>query len=464
MIKVKDIKELKDILKKKPKQDIDISNLETLTGAFRYLVLTDDMLKAIMKLDVSHIKDFSYCFFGSECKSTLDLSKWNVSNALTFDNMFTSFRGTIIGLDDWDVSKSENFTGMFMSCKSLDSDLSKWDVSNGRSFNKMFDGCQKSTFRDISFWYMTKAEDVSNMFANTSIDYLDLSGSTMHNVIDMNHMFSKSVIEFLNVNNLVNYSKGMNDFSYMFNQAVIRYIKIDGWNLSRYNEREKIIMDYMFSDISILNMNHLQPLKSWDMSNVVSIDSMFSGVKNLNLDLSDWRFMRLESMEKAFSNCYSFNCDISKWFEDQVNEGLQARNAFEMCLNLGYACDKLIGQKFAFLHCSNLFKVIDELDDRPLKDVILTFYACPNVSIDLGKIYKSAKIRPMSDILINIEENKDYLITFSKINFIFNNLKGFRVREAAIKKLVKFMVDVTNKRKDINNFQLNVHLKDKCFI
>lgn len=59
-------------------------------------------------------------------------------------------------------------------------------------------------------------------------------------------------------------------------------------------------------------------ISSWDTSNVKSMASMFSYVKNFNEDIGSWDTSNVENMECMFWNASSFNQDISKWNTSKV--------------------------------------------------------------------------------------------------------------------------------------------------
>jgi surface protein len=63
-----------------------------------------------------------------------DLSKWDVSNVIYFNNMFVNCYKFNSDLSNWDVSKGIDFDYMFYGCKSFNVDLSNWNVSNAVSW------------------------------------------------------------------------------------------------------------------------------------------------------------------------------------------------------------------------------------------------------------------------------------------------------------------------------------------
>lgn len=86
-------------------------------------------------IDVSNITDFTYAFRG--LKHTIDISRWNVSNAETMECMFrySKFKGYIY---DWDVRNVKNFSHMF-SFSTFNNNISRWEVSDDADITGMFD-------------------------------------------------------------------------------------------------------------------------------------------------------------------------------------------------------------------------------------------------------------------------------------------------------------------------------------
>lgn len=160
--------------------------------------------------DVSNAENFNAMFScvgeGADDFS-LDISNWNVSNAIYLGRMFSSFRrakeGAVIEMDfstkpieledgttytAWDLSDySGHLYYMFgyagRDAKCFKIDLSTWDISNVNSLKEMFHGtgtdASEFSLGDLSGWNTGNVTDVEAMFmdAGKNADWsLDLSG------------------------------------------------------------------------------------------------------------------------------------------------------------------------------------------------------------------------------------------------------------------------------------------------
>ena len=90
-------------------------------------------------------------FYGCEALLSLDLSKWNVANAKTFDGLFQRCLSlTNINLSGWVTTKAQTLSYMFSECTELESlDLSAMDIVNANdlnsSLNFIFNKCDLLT-------------------------------------------------------------------------------------------------------------------------------------------------------------------------------------------------------------------------------------------------------------------------------------------------------------------------------
>ena len=98
-------------------------------------------------IDVSNLD--SFCndndegIFDKSKFKYIDISGWDVSNAVSTLNMFYACKElkSVGDISGWDVSNVTSMTSMFDGCIFFNQDLSKWNVSKVRYYSYMFDGC-----------------------------------------------------------------------------------------------------------------------------------------------------------------------------------------------------------------------------------------------------------------------------------------------------------------------------------
>ncbi len=98
--------------------NIDTSNVTTMNSLFNFgnTLVSDAPVEiyGIEDMNVSKVNDFSEMFrVKLKDKTTLDLSRWNVSKGVQFSNMFSSSRINKFNLTGWDMSKANVIDNMF---------------------------------------------------------------------------------------------------------------------------------------------------------------------------------------------------------------------------------------------------------------------------------------------------------------------------------------------------------------
>jgi len=66
------------------------------------------------------------------------------------------------------------------------------------------------------------------------------------------------------------------------------------------------------------SLDGIPGIENWDVSNVISMESMFEGCKKFRADLSQWNVSNNTTMLKMFANCWEFNSDLSQWNVSKV--------------------------------------------------------------------------------------------------------------------------------------------------
>ena len=130
-----------------------------------------DLIKYVIKefgidcnlnwIDVSNITDMAFLF---KIDFNGDISKWDVSNVINMDEMFScSYFNTDIS--KWDVSNVTSMKGMFIHSE-FNGDISNWDINKVNNMAYMFSGSKFN--RDISNWNAEHAYTY-NMFDDCHI-------------------------------------------------------------------------------------------------------------------------------------------------------------------------------------------------------------------------------------------------------------------------------------------------------
>jgi len=89
--------------------------------------------------NVSEITVFDHLFERAAIdRDVLDLSGWNMSNALSMDSMFSNTVASTIEISSWDVSSVLNMDYLFY-CSAFDYDISKWEPMALQSYSNMVD-------------------------------------------------------------------------------------------------------------------------------------------------------------------------------------------------------------------------------------------------------------------------------------------------------------------------------------
>jgi surface protein len=127
--------------------------------------------------------------------TSLDLSGWNVSKCITFQNMFSNCSSiTSINCANWTLNTSTNISmdSMFNNCTSLTSlDITGWNTSKVTSFNAFCNNCPLTSL-DVSILNTSNCTNVSYIFQGTKIPVLDISSWDMSKITSTNYAFANN--------------------------------------------------------------------------------------------------------------------------------------------------------------------------------------------------------------------------------------------------------------------------------
>lgn len=141
-------------------------------------------------LDVSNVTDMTCMFYGAGQMTYYDVSRWDVSKVESMNHMFCDNRSLVsLDLSAWDVSSLKTIYCMFDDNVSLKTigDVSRWNTASlidaGSWLNDAFSfvGNNEGAL-DLSGWNTCNLKSAGEMFLNTKIHTIDLSGWTFESI------------------------------------------------------------------------------------------------------------------------------------------------------------------------------------------------------------------------------------------------------------------------------------------
>ena len=306
------------------------NNIEILTLLFfqrRLISLSDNSLSdrldysSCESWDTSDIKYFLGVFRDSNIKET-NLSKWNTSQALSFELMFDGaifFQGN--GLEYWNTSKCTSFSTMFRNCTNFNSNLSGWDVSKATDLTRMF---ETSSFRGngLETWnVVTGVTSMFRMFTSCPLNNITISGWSPASGCNHTQQFISANISGSYLPNWT-FAPNSNCAS-MFQSCNLTNVSgLESWNTSGITN-----MGSMFSDSINFNNN----LSGWNVSKATNISSMFNNCTIFaGSGLENWSVGNGTNFNTVFRNCSNFNSNLSGW---NVSSGTIFLGMFIGCSN-----------------------------------------------------------------------------------------------------------------------------------
>jgi len=137
-------------------------------------------------LDVSNVTDMTCMFYGAGQMTYYDIADWDVSNVESMNHMFCdNYKLRSLDLSSWDVSSVKTIYCMFDDNHELKSigDVSHWntasliDAGGWLNDSRSFVG-NNSGVLDLSGWDTSNLKSAGEMFLNTKLRIIDLSGWT----------------------------------------------------------------------------------------------------------------------------------------------------------------------------------------------------------------------------------------------------------------------------------------------
>ena len=126
---------------------------------------------------------------------------------------------------------------------------------------------------------------------------------------------------------------------------------------------------------------HNIKIDQWDVSNVINMEDMFFGCKNLECDISKWDVSKVTNMQSMFVRCENFNCDLSNWNVSNVEDMyymFYKCNKFNSDIS-GWNVSNVIDMNHMFAGCENFDCNLDNWDTSNVEAMSSMFRNCPNL-------------------------------------------------------------------------------------
>jgi len=307
---------------------IDFGSLRLGNNGFYFAGCTNLEISSSREINLEGTTNLDFAF--SECKSLTNSSsliRWDTSNIITMDSMFSGATNFNENLDRWDVSNVLDMRGMFSYAENFNQSLNSWDTQNVEDMSLMFEGA-KSFNSNINSWNTKNVKDMSKMFQGAEVFNQPINNWNVRNVLNMSFMFDKAYSFNQNLNSWDPVQ--LTNANYMFREATSYNQPMDNWStaslvfsegmfenalsfngdVTRWNTRNTENMDFMFRGAKQFN----QPIGSWDVSSVTTARFMFDSAENFNASLSGWNTQNITTMEGMFRNAKSFEgTGIPNW-------------------------------------------------------------------------------------------------------------------------------------------------------
>jgi surface protein len=369
-----------------------------------------------------------------------------------------------IDLSKFDISNVVDISGMFSHCENMVSlNLSSFDTKNVVEMEELFLGCV--SLKNVTFsnkFIFDKVEDMSYMFAdceNLTEIKLGNTPNTFYNLKSIQsicHGCTKLEKFDFNVNNNDNTSLiNISDMSSAFADC----INLNEFVLDNINTKFKIgiNIDNMFlnceslakinfssffifrESLSISNMQktfkNCKKLSSidfslFDLSNVYDFSEAFYGcISLISLDLSKYNFTLAYYMDKMFYGCSNL---ISIQLPNYMESVFSANNIFAGCeklkeINLDnfQNSKKFMNIKGMFKNCSCLQEInLKNIETRYLVNAEEMFYGCTNLKSINFNTFNTDRIKNMEKMFYDCNSLK------------FLNISNFRIpKEVNIKNI-----------------------------
>ena len=268
---------------------------------------------------------------------------------------------------NFSTAKTNSIYQMFKKCSAVkELDVRGWNTASVNSMAEAFTGCSSLTnLNGIGDWNVSGVTTMANMFQNSGVTALDLSGWTTTGVKNISNMFSGSALTSLDVTGW-NTSRVTTMKSMFYDcTKLVTITGMDAWDVSGVGS-----FNHTFYNCPVLTT--IGDISGWNTGKATIMDNMFSGCEVLVLpELSDWDVSEVTSMRYMFEDCYKLTeFTMAGWEPEELKD---ATGMFKNCNGLlevsisGVKFPVLTDMFGMFEDCSSLVTI--SMEDTQIPEV-----------------------------------------------------------------------------------------------
>ena len=241
------------------------------------------------------------------------MSGWNLSNANNIDIRDVDIGNGVVNMPNITISSTTDYKNLFGFGTNVAYNLDNWTFTNINSLSGMFDSVWDWTgisLNGLNTWDVSDIIHFDHMFSSVELDSLDVSGWDLTNSFDediqsgyyIDRMFGDAHIDDLYLTNWIipfGSADGSNNPFDNFQGT----IHVDGLTFSSPQGSTSYGISYLFCSGYYL----LDGLDTWDVSNVVNMEGLFSEFHGVQFDsiieqLEDWDVSSVTNFDNTFYN------------------------------------------------------------------------------------------------------------------------------------------------------------------
>ncbi|WP_301389864.1 BspA family leucine-rich repeat surface protein [Enterococcus entomosocium] len=313
--------------------NLDFTNVTNMFGMFMFTTRLREL--DMSTWDVSNVESMDYLFHESNF-TTLDLSTWDVSRVRHMHYMFSNTVAlNNLDVTGWNTESVISFDRMFQNTGISHLDISSWRNDSFNSKNGMFYNVNR--LKNLTLgegFHLTGNMDLPMIQENGYTGRWIRRGSNQ--VLDYDNVFEDSVAF---MNGYGDKSPGRYEWEpnlslwgtvpweyHAGTQTIILYggeagiVEEAPWKAHGSVEtiivNERVVLPEVSSSLfaQLTDLKKIENADSFDTSEIRLMDWMFHNTSSLReLDVSTWDLSNVTSLERMFSNSVVSQLDVSNW-------------------------------------------------------------------------------------------------------------------------------------------------------